>query len=120
MEEKKVKKKSVGICFLVSEQEYMVLKDKAAKSTTPQLSAYIRKIIFQGEITVLTRNQSLDEFMGEMIRLRNELKAVNKNYDEFINKLQGLEDDDDIKESIILISDDRHALNLKIEEIKFY
>jgi hypothetical protein len=120
MGEKKNRKRAPRISFGVSGEEYQLLKEKAIKSTTPLLSAYIRKIIFQGKITVFTRNQSLDEFMGEMIRLRNELLVVNKNYGQLINKLQDFEHYADIKNSLEAISADQQLVKSKIEEIKFH
>jgi hypothetical protein len=52
------------------------LRDAHAQSTCQSLAEYVRRLLFRKDITVLTRNRSLDDFIGEGIRLRKELQAI--------------------------------------------
>jgi X-Pro dipeptidyl-peptidase C-terminal non-catalytic domain len=60
----------VGLRF--TPEEYLLLHDKYKATTCRQLSEYIRRILFEKKITVFTRNQSMDDFMTELIVLRKE------------------------------------------------
>jgi putative CocE/NonD family hydrolase len=60
----------VGLRF--TPEEYLLLHDKYKAITCRQLSEYIRRILFEKKITVFTRNQSMDDFMTELIVLRKE------------------------------------------------
>ena len=48
------------------------------KTNSRKLSEYARKILLGKPLIVTTRDQSLDDFMSEAIRLRNELKRHRK------------------------------------------
>ena len=47
--------------------EYEQLTNKFKATTCRKLSDYLRKMIFSGKVIILTRSQSLDDFMAEMI-----------------------------------------------------
>jgi hypothetical protein len=47
--------------------------------------------------TVYTRSQSFDDFVAEMILLRNELKAIGNNFNQLVRKLNIANNDDEIK-----------------------
>ena len=98
--------------------EYTQLYDRFRVTTCRQLSDYIRRILFEKKITVYTRNKSLDEFMTEMILLRNELSAVGNNLNQAVKKLNSLEQIPEIKRWLFFNDPSNKAIFQKIEEIK--
>src|SRR6186713_806498 len=56
--------------------DLQALKDAHAQTTCQTLAEYARRLLFRKDITVLYRNRSFDDFIGEGIRLRKELQAI--------------------------------------------
>jgi glutaminase len=81
----------------LKEDEYNRIQKKFKQSTERMLSQYSRKVFLNKPITVKQRNQSLDDFMAEMILLRNELNAIANNYDQAVKRLHTLEQLEEIK-----------------------
>ena len=117
MEDKKNNRsRLVGVRF--KPEEYRTLHDKSRLTTCRQLSEYIRRVLFERKITVYTRSKSLDEFMAEMIQLRNELSAIGKNLNQIVKKLNSLEQVPEIKMWVLFNDGSNKELHKKIEEIK--
>lgn len=108
----------VGLRFTPS--EYAEIEKKWKGSTCRKLSDYLRKIIFNKPITSNYRNQSLDEFMFEIIRLRSELKALGNNFNQAVKKLHTLQEIPEFKTWIITHELERTILFNKVEEINKY
>jgi len=108
----------VGLRFTLS--EYAEIEKKWKGSTCRKLSDYLRKIIFNKPITSNYRNQSLDEFMFEIIRLRTELKALGNNFNQAVKKLHTLQQIPEFKTWIITHELERRKLFNKVEEINKY
>ena len=70
----------------VKEDEYSKINKKFSNSTCRKLSEYARRVLLDKVITVSQRNQSLDDFMTEMIRLRNGLNAIGNNLNQSAKK----------------------------------
>jgi len=87
-------------------------------STTRKLSDFVRKKLLDKPITVYTRNQSLDDFMAEMILLRGELNAIGNNYNQVVKRLHSLQQLTEIKSWLILNESSKQILLKKVEEIK--
>jgi hypothetical protein len=75
------------ITLRLSPAEYDQLNNKFKTTTCRKLSEYIRKVLLTEKVTMLTRNQSLDDFMAEMIALRNELSALGNSYNQAVHKV---------------------------------
>lgn len=75
----------VGVRF--TKEEFEKLRDKSRHSTTPQLSEFIRRCVFDKPIVIKHRNQSLDEFMGMLMELRKELNAIGNNFNQSIRQI---------------------------------
>ena len=106
----------VGLRF--TPQEYAKIERQWKASTCGKLSDYIRKYLFNKPITTNYRNQSLDEFMFEVIRLRGELHAIGNNFNQTVKKLHTLQQIPEFKTWIITSELDRKILLNKVEEIK--
>ena len=85
----------VGLRF--TPEEYAKIERKWKTSTCRKLSDYIRKHLFNKPITTNYRNQSLDDFMAEMMRLRGELNAIGNNFNQAVKKLHTLNQISDFK-----------------------
>lgn len=106
----------VGLRFTPA--EYTKIERKWKATTCRKLSEYIRKYLFNKTITTNYRNESLDEFMGEIIRLRNELKAIGNNLNQAVKKLHTLNHIPEFRTWIISQQLEQKILLGKIEEIK--
>lgn len=54
------------------------------------MSTWARQALLNKTIVTVTRNQSEDDMMAEIIRLRNELNAIGKNFNQAVKKLNTL------------------------------
>ena len=99
-------------------KELEKIHTKFSQSTCRKLSDYIRKVLLDKPITVNQRNQSLDDFMAEMIVLRNELNAIGNNFNQTVKRLHALQQIDEIKTWLILNETARQIILNKIGEIK--
>lgn len=106
----------VGLRF--TPQEFLKIERKWKASTCRKLSDYIRKHLFDKPITTNYRNQSLDEFMSEMIRLRIELNGIGSNFNQAVKKLHTLQQISEFKDWIISSELEKKILLNKVEEIK--
>ncbi|MBS7253334.1 plasmid mobilization protein [Flavobacterium branchiicola] len=108
----------VGLRFTPA--EYARIERKWKATTCRKLSEYIRKYLFDKPITTNYRNQSLDEFMFEIIRLRAELKVLGNNFNQAVKKLHTLQQIPEFKTWIINHELERRILFNKVEEINKY
>jgi hypothetical protein len=98
--------------------EYEKIEKKFSKTTCRKLSEFVRKVMLDKPVTVNMRNQSLDDFMTEMIALRNELNAIGNNYNQLIKRLHLLQEIPEIKSWLLLHESARKILLNKVDEIK--
>jgi glutaminase len=117
MSENKVNRsKRVHVRF--TDQEFEKIQAQFTRSTCRKLSEYVRRILLSKPVTMNQRNQSLDDFMAEMIVLRNELNAIGNNYNQIVKRLHTLEDVTDIKTWLMINEAARKIIQNKIAEIK--
>jgi predicted DNA binding CopG/RHH family protein len=57
------------IYIRLKERDFEAIQKRFSKTTCRKLSEYARRVLLDKVITVNHRNQSLDDFMTEMIRL---------------------------------------------------
>jgi hypothetical protein len=99
-------------------KELQTINDKFSKSTCRKQSDYVRKKLMDKPIAVYSRNKSLDDFMTEMIVLRNELNAIGNNYNQVVKRLHTLSDFPEIKSWLLLNESTKQILLKKVDEIK--
>lgn len=75
----------VGLRF--TREEFEKIDELKSKSTTKELSEFIRKCVFDKPITIRQRNASLDDFMQQMILLKNEFSAIGNNFNQAVRLL---------------------------------
>jgi len=99
-------------------QEVAQINDAFSKSIYRKLSDFTRKKLLDKPVSIYTRNQSLDDFMAEMIRLREELNAIGINYNQVVKRLHTLQHFDEIKSWLAHNESSKQILFKKIDEIK--
>jgi predicted GNAT family acetyltransferase len=97
--------------------EYKKMKTGFTNSTKQKLSEYLRAILLDKPITVYTRNQSFDDFLAEMILLRNELKAIGNNFNQSVRKLNAMQDERELKAWALLNENSKQIMQQKVDEI---
>ena len=102
----------------LTSKELEKIQAKFSQSTCRKLSDYVRRVLLDKPITMNQRNQSLDDFMAEMILLRNELNAIGNNFNQTVKRLHALQQIDEIKTWLILNETARLIITRKIDEIK--
>ena len=101
----------------ITSAEYKKIHTGFSQSTKRKISEYMRSILLDKPITVYTRNRSFDDFVNEMILLRNELKAIGNNFNQAVKKLHVMDHSAEIKTWIILNESCRQLLIKKVDEI---
>lgn len=102
----------------LTEKEQQKIRDKHKQSTSRKLSDYARKVLLDKTIKVKQRNQSLDDFMAELIQLRNELNAIGNNYNQVVKKLHSMKDFSEVKYWLQLHESAHKTMQQKVSEIK--
>lgn len=75
----------------LKEADYKRIKTKFDSSIYKKLSEYVHRVLLDKPIIIKHRNQSLDDFMAEMMALRAELNAIGNNYNQLVKKLHTLQ-----------------------------
>ncbi len=102
----------------LKDEDYKTINAKFSKSTCRKLSEYARRVLLDKVVTVNQRNQSLDDFMAEMIKLRNELNAIGNNFNQSVKKMHTLNHLQELKTWLVLNEDNQKILLEKVNEIK--
>lgn len=98
--------------------EMNLLRSRFEKSICPKLSDFARKNLLEKPVVLKYRNQSVDHFIAEISRLRNDLNAAGGNYNQAVRKLHSLEHIPDFKNWILSYEEDKKVLFESIEKIK--
>ena len=99
-------------------EEYKQVQKKFKSSTCRKLSEYIRKATLAKPMVFTYRNQSADEFLAEMVKLKNELSAIGNNFNQAVKRLHALDNVSEMKAWVLLNETSKQSLFKKIEEIK--
>lgn len=99
-------------------EEYNQVQKKFRASTCRKLSEYIRKVALNKPVVFTYRNQTGDEFLAEMVKLKNELNAIGNNFNQSVKRLHTLDGVDEMKAWVLLNEVSKQSLFRKIEEIK--
>ena len=59
-----------------TEDEFTRLKKAFARSTCHTIAGYVRKLSLEQPVEIVNRNASFDDFVGEVVRLREEMTAI--------------------------------------------
>ena len=101
----------------LTEAEYKKIKTAFLQTTKQKLSEYARSVLLHQPVTVYTRNQSFDDFVAEIILLKNELKAIGNNFNQSLKKLHVMQHDQEIKSWAMLNENSKETFFKKVAEI---
>ncbi len=97
--------------------EFLQIRKYLDASTCKTFSNYIRKVSLQEPIVKTYRNLSADDFLEEMIELKNELKALGSSYLLSLKKLQTFNHSAEIKTWVVLNESKRRLYEGKVTQI---
>ena len=101
----------------MTEEEYQEVVNLGRKTTCQSLSEYARKTVLAKPVVMRYRNQSLDDFMTDMLKLQNELKAIGVNFNQIVRRLHTLRHIPDFQQWVLLNEQDKTRIFLLIESI---
>ncbi|RKE47137.1 plasmid mobilization protein [Sphingobacterium detergens] len=76
----------------LTEQEHNFIKKQFSRTTEQKISSYIRKIILAKPMIGKVRNQSTEDLITELAKLRIELNAAGNNLNQAVKRLHTLRD----------------------------
>lgn len=106
------------ITIRLKPHEFVKLEASWKATTCSKLSEYVRLVILGKPVTVTYRNQAADDFLKEMIQLKNELNAIGNNFNQSVHKLHTLDTIPEIKAWAKLNETMKQMLLTKIEQIR--
>ncbi len=112
------KVRSKWLTIRLNDDEEKKLNQLFKHSTSAGLSEYARDVLLREPVNIIHRNQSADDFLAEMILLKNELNAIGKNFNQAVHKLHTLDHVHEIKTWAILNEAGRKNFMKKVDEIK--
>ncbi len=116
---KEIKKiRSGWLTIRLNEDEENKLNKLFGRTTSNSLSEYARDVLLKEPVNILYRNQSADEFLVEMIQLKEELNAIGKNFNQAVHKLHTLDHFQEVKSWAIINESSKNIFTKKVEEIK--
>jgi MobC-like protein len=110
--------RSEWLTIRLNENEQKKLNQLYSRSTSNSLSEYARDVLLKEPVNIIFRNQTADDFLAEMILLKNELNAIGKNFNQVVHKLHTLDHVPEIKAWVILNESSKKIFMKKVEEIK--
>ncbi|MFC4233373.1 plasmid mobilization relaxosome protein MobC [Parasediminibacterium paludis] len=117
MEQEKTNRTRI-IGLRLTPKEYEKIEQKWKASTCRKLSDYVRRIIFGKPIVATYRNQTLDDYMAESIKLRNELNGIGNNFNQAVKKLHTLHQISEFRDWLVTYELEKKILLNKVDEVK--
>jgi len=111
------KKRTRKVTVRFKDEEYNKVNISFKSTTKKRLSEYIRFVLLEKPVTVYTRDKSLDEFMAELIRLRNELSAIGSNFNQLVKRLHTIGHFQNVNEWALLNEKHKEIFFEKVNEI---
>ena len=102
----------------LNEEQYNILHKYFADSLCPKLSDFARKNLLRKPVVLRYINESLDEMIAELTRLRTELNPIGNNFNQAVKKLHSLSHITDFKMWIMGFETDKKMLFSSIEDIR--
>jgi len=106
------------IYIRLKQSDFNIIHKRFSSSSCKKLSEYARDVLLNKPVIIKQRNQSLDDFMTEMIKLRNELNKIGNNFNQSVKKLYTLQQINEFKTWLVLNENDKKILIEKVNEIK--
>lgn len=102
----------------LNEDEYNSLKNKLSTTYCRKVSDYVRNVLFEKPVMVRQRNQSMDDFMKELIHLRTDLNALGNNFNQVVKKLNSLPPSPEYTQWLSVAKHQQQQLQDKVDRIQ--
>lgn len=109
--------RSKWLTIRLTDAESRQLEKYYSKTTSKSLSEYGRAVLLREPVTVLYRNQTADDFLNEMLQLKNELNAIGNNFNQVVHRLHTLDHVPEIKAWAVLNETAKQSFQFKVSEI---
>lgn len=120
-EESVMEQKNKGLTRKVSvrltQVEYKSLDASFRRTTKRKMSEYLRYVLLEKPVVFYTRDKSVDDFLAELSRLRAELGAIGKNFNQAVRKLNCMDKDPEFKTWAFLNEQSKVIIFGKMDEI---
>jgi hypothetical protein len=101
----------------MTQEEYQQLEQLAKKTTSRNVSDYGRRVLLQKPVNIKYRNQSLDDFLADMLVLRKELNAIGNNFNQAVHRLHSMQFVPEIQHWVLINEQDKTQILRQIETI---
>ena len=110
--------RSKWLTIRLNEDEKKKLYKLYHRTASNSISEYVRAVLLQEPVIILYRNQSADDFLAQMLLLKNELNAIGNNFNQAVHKLHTLDHFSEIKTWALMNENSKKLFIQKVEEIK--
>jgi hypothetical protein len=110
-------KRTKWLTIRMTPEEYQQLEALARQTVPPSVSDYGRRVLLGKPVVKRFRNQSLDDFLADMLQLRHELNHIGTNFNQAVHRLHGLHKLPEIQQWILHNEQDKTQLFRQIETI---
>jgi hypothetical protein len=111
-------KRDKWLTIRLTADEYQQVQQRSAQTTTGSVSEYGRRLVLGKPVIMRYRNQSLDDFLADMLRLQNELNRIGTNFNQAVHRLHTLHIVPEIQHWILTNEQDKDELFRQIATIK--
>jgi hypothetical protein len=101
----------------LTQVEFKSLDASFRRTTKRKMSEYLRYVLLEKPLVFYTRDKSVDDFLAELSRLRAELGAIGKNFNQAVRKLNRMDKDPEIKTWAFLNEQSKMVIFKKMDEI---
>ena len=110
-------RRTTWLTIRLTTEEATQLGQLASQSLSPSVSDYARRVLLQKPVSIRYHNQSLDNFLADMTRLRNDLNSIGNNFNQAVHRLHTLRTDAEIQQWLLLTEQDKNRVLQLIENI---
>ena len=110
--------RTIWFTIRLKPDEYSHLKRSCKKTMFRNLSDYGRNVLLEKTITVLHRDQAIDDTLEELILLRKELNFLGNNFNQTVRKLNSVNGMPEAKHWQSMLEVLRDQLEPSIRQIK--
>ncbi len=110
-------KRTRWLTIRMSETEYQQVGALAKQTTCNSISEYARKVVLGKPVILRYRNQSLDDFLADMVQLKQDLASISSYFTQAVQRLHSLNKISEIQEWILHNEQDKTQLFRQIETI---
>jgi hypothetical protein len=110
-------KRSKWLTIRMTADEYQQLEALSRQTISPSLSEYGRKVLLGKPVIKRYRNQSVDDFLSDMLQLRKDLSAISNNFNQAVRRLHSFNKLTEIQQWILHNEQDKTLLFRQIESI---